>query len=43
MMSFAQMRFLSLHSLSCSSSAAAPAKASADWFFTPFVGWNFGG
>ena len=24
-------------------SAAAPAKASADWLFTPFVGWNFGG
>jgi opacity protein-like surface antigen len=23
--------------------AAAPAKASADWLFTPFVGWNFGG
>jgi opacity protein-like surface antigen len=23
--------------------AAAPAKASADWLFTPFIGWNFGG
>lgn len=23
--------------------AAAPAKASADWLFMPFVGWNFGG
>jgi opacity protein-like surface antigen len=24
-------------------SAAAPAKASADWLFTPYVGYNFGG
>jgi len=24
-------------------SAAAPSKASADWLFTPFVGWNWGG
>ena len=23
--------------------AMAPAKASADWLFTPWVGWNFGG
>ena len=23
--------------------ALAPAKASADWLFTPWVGWNFGG
>ena len=22
--------------------AAAPAKASADWLFTPFIGWNWG-
>src|SRR5687767_4033391 len=24
-------------------SAAAPRSASADWTFTPFLGWNFGG
>ena len=24
-------------------SVVAPAKASADWMFTPFIGWNFGG
>ena len=24
-------------------SAAAPPAASADWTFTPFIGWNFGG
>jgi opacity protein-like surface antigen len=24
-------------------SVAAPRKASADWLFTPFVGWNWGG
>src|ERR671912_1528756 len=24
-------------------SAAAPRTASADWVFTPFVGWNFNG
>ena len=24
-------------------SAFAPAKASADWLFTPFIGMNFGG
>lgn len=24
-------------------SIAAPRKASADWLFTPFIGWNFGG
>ena len=24
-------------------SAATPSKASADWLFTPFVGWNWGG
>jgi hypothetical protein len=24
-------------------SVAAPTKASADWLFTPFVGWNWGG
>lgn len=23
--------------------ALAPAKASADWMFTPWIGWNFGG
>ena len=23
--------------------AMAPAKASADWMFTPWIGWNFGG
>jgi hypothetical protein len=23
--------------------AAAPVKASADWLFTPFIGWNWGG
>lgn len=23
--------------------AAAPAKASADWLFTPYIGWNWGG
>lgn len=23
--------------------AAAPTKASADWMFTPFIGWNWGG
>lgn len=23
--------------------SAAPAKASADWLFTPYVGWNWGG
>ena len=24
-------------------SVAAPAKASADWLFTPYIGWNWGG
>src|SRR5262245_34118402 len=24
-------------------SLAAPSKASADWLFTPFIGWNWGG
>ena len=24
-------------------SAAAPVKASADWLFTPYIGWNWGG
>ena len=23
--------------------AGLPAKASADWLFTPFIGWNWGG
>ena len=36
-------RFLVTASLIALTSAAAPANASADWLFTPFVGATFGG
>ena len=36
-------KFFAIASLVLVVSAAAPAKASADWLFTPFVGWNWGG
>jgi opacity protein-like surface antigen len=36
-------RFLLTVTLVAFASAAAPARASADWLFTPFVGANFGG
>jgi len=36
-------RFLIAASLVALTSAAAPARASADWLFTPFVGATFGG
>ena len=36
-------RFLITASLVALTSAAAPARASADWLFTPFVGATFGG
>jgi len=29
--------------LAAALTAAAPAKASADWLFTPYIGWNWGG
>ena len=36
-------KFIIAASLVLISSAAAPAKASADWLFTPFIGANWGG
>jgi opacity protein-like surface antigen len=36
-------RFFVTAALFLMASAAAPAKASADWFFTPFIGVNWGG
>ena len=36
-------KFFAIASLVLVASAAAPSKASADWLFTPFVGWNWGG
>ncbi|HEX6973883.1 MAG TPA: outer membrane beta-barrel protein [Vicinamibacterales bacterium] len=36
-------RFFVMASLVAVATAAAPAKASADWLFTPFVGATFGG
>jgi opacity protein-like surface antigen len=34
---------IAIASLVLLGSVAAPSKASADWLFTPFVGWNWGG
>ena len=36
-------RFLAIASLALITSVATPTRASADWLFTPFVGWNWGG
>jgi len=36
-------KLFSIASLVLITSVAAPGKASADWLFTPFVGWNWGG
>ena len=36
-------KFIVVASLVLVGSVAAPSKASADWLFTPFVGWNWGG
>ena len=36
-------KFIATASLVLIASVAAPTKASADWLFTPFVGWNWGG
>jgi len=36
-------KFLAIASLVLITSVATPTKASADWLFTPFVGWNWGG
>lgn len=36
-------KLFSMASLVLITSVAAPTKASADWLFTPFVGWNWGG
>ena len=36
-------KIIAIASLVLITSVASPAKASADWLFTPFVGWNWGG
>jgi opacity protein-like surface antigen len=36
-------KFIAVASLVLMGSLASPTKASADWLFTPFVGWNWGG
>jgi opacity protein-like surface antigen len=36
-------KFIAVASLVLIGSIATPSKASADWLFTPFVGWNWGG
>jgi len=36
-------KFIVVASLVLIGSVASPSKASADWLFTPFVGWNWGG
>ena len=36
-------KLFAITSLVLVASAATPSKASADWLFTPFVGWNWGG
>jgi opacity protein-like surface antigen len=36
-------KLIAVASLVLIGSVAAPSKASADWLFTPFVGWNWGG
>ena len=36
-------KFFMMASLVAVATAAAPAKASADWLFTPFIGATFGG
>jgi opacity protein-like surface antigen len=36
-------KLLSIASLVLITSVATPGNASADWLFTPFVGWNWGG
>ena len=36
-------KFIVVASLVLIGSVATPSKASADWLFTPFVGWNWGG
>ena len=36
-------KFIAIASLVLVASVATPSKASADWLFTPFVGWNWGG
>ena len=42
-MSVSVRKFIATASLVLIASIAAPSKASADWLFTPFVGWNWGG
>ena len=42
-MSVSVRKFIATASLVLIASVAAPSKASADWLFTPFVGWNWGG
>jgi opacity protein-like surface antigen len=36
-------KIIAITSLVLITSVVSPAKASADWLFTPFVGWNWGG
>jgi opacity protein-like surface antigen len=36
-------KFFAIASLVLITTVASPTKASADWLFTPFVGWNWGG
>lgn len=36
-------KFIATASLVLFATLASPTKASADWLFTPFVGWNWGG